>query len=330
MDVRKLNRGLIDLAVSQGIREIRHDTNRGLRRLSDLGQHFASRYFSENVFLQIHEVLKQEDSRYYRLMQNILDHVEEDHIKCFGINLGYNSWTCGVTAIRQRLQEQKLQGKEGVEPVSWLYELPCGNEKEDSSERIERLSALINRKRQQGVYTYALYPQQTFAENPELVFLLDRYPDCDFLWFFCESDLTEAQIKVLKKHHNCIYLFPAIREDGTADVEIARKMKANRILYSYYYIYGETEGGLEKKLEEIQPILQEEPPVLIMKAGPGVSGEYRTRFAREIWNDRMHPEHNTFLVEMTEDRRRIDEMIAGNQVWQDEIRNGPDQRNLPE
>ncbi|MDY2628754.1 MAG: hypothetical protein SOW08_10665 [Lachnospiraceae bacterium] len=320
MDVRKLNRGLIELAVSQGIREIRQDTKRGLRRLSDLGQYFASRRFSENIFLQIHEVLKQEDSRYYHLIQNVLDYVEEDTIKCFGINLGYNSWTYGVSVIRQRFQEQKLQGKKNAKPVSWLCELPYNSEKGDPSERINHLSSLINRKQQEGVYTYALYPQQTFAQNPELVFLLDRHPDCDFLWFFRESDLTEAQLKVLKKHNNCIYLFPAIKEDGTADVEIAGKMKENRILYSYYYIYEEAEGGLEKVLEEIQPVLQEDPSILIMKAGPGVSEEYRAGFAREIWNDRMHPGHNTFLAELTEDSRRIDEMIAGERVQRDEIR----------
>ena len=57
-----------------------------------------------------------------------------------------------------------------------------------------------------------------------------------------------------------------------------------------------------------------------MKAGPGVSEEYRAGFAREIWNDRMHPGHNTFLVELTEDSRRIDEMIAGERVQRNEIK----------
>lgn len=316
MDVRKLNRGLIELAVSQGIREIRQDTSRGLRRLSDLGQYFADRWFPDNIFIQIHEILKQEDSRYYRLIQNILDYVEEDTIKCFGINLGYNSWTYGVNLIRQQQEKEKQQ-----KTVSWLCELPYNSREGDPSERLNQLSEIINRRQQQGVYTYALYPEQTFEENPELVFLLDRHPDCAFLWFFRESGLTQAQLRILKKHNNCVYLLPALKEDGTPNVEIAGKMREHKILYSYYHIYEEMDGGLEKQLAAIQPVIREEPAVLILKAASSVSGEYQAGVAREIWDDRMKPKYDTFLIELSEDSRKIDEMIAGRKK-QPEVRNG--------
>lgn len=312
-----MNRGLIELAVSQGIREIRQDPERGLRRLSDLGQYFASRRFSDNIFIQIHEILKREDSRYYHLIQSILDHVEEDTIKCFGINLGYNSWIYGVNRIRQQKQEmerkqnpeQKTEQKQNS--LSWLCELSYDNRKGDPSDRLKKLSGIINHKCQQGVFTYALYPEQTFADSPDLVFLLARHPDCAFLWFFKETDLTNAQLQVLKKHNNCLYLFPAVKEDGTPNPEIAAKMKKHKILYSYYHVYEETESGLEAQLDKLQPVLQEEPAVLIMKAGPAVSGEYRKKYARAIWDDRQNPGYHTFLIELTEDSRKIDEMIAG-------------------
>lgn len=304
MDVRKLNRSLIEIAVSQGIREIRQDTKRGLRRLSDLGQHFAGKRFSQNVFIQIHEALKQEDSRYYRLIQNCLDHIEEDALKTFGINIGYNGWTFGVSRIRQSMQE-------GKKPVSWFCELPYKGYKKEPSESLKKLSEIIKNKRQQGVYTYFLYPQQAFAECPELIFLLDRYPDCAFIWFFQETDLTNAQLKVLKKHKNCLYLFPAVKKDGTPDLEITGKMKKQKMLYSYYYTYEEAEGGLEEHLKNLQPIMQDEPAALIMKAAPSVSKEYRQQYAKEIWKNRLLPEYPTFLVELTEDCQKINEMIAG-------------------
>lgn len=331
MDVRKLNRGLIELAVSQGIREIRQDPKRGIRRLSDLGEHFASRWFSDNIFLQIHEILKKEDSKYFRLVQNLLDYVDEETIKCFGINLGYNSWTCGVSRMRQQqeaLQEAaqipaeiKTQAEGETQAaatagktkkrVSWLCELPYNSGKGDPSEKLNKLSEAINRRRQRGVYAYALYPRETFAQNPELVFLLDRHPDCAFLWFFRESDLTEPQLNVLQKHNNCLYLFPALKADGTPAVEIAEKMRRHKILYSYYHIYEETENGLKDQLDKLQPVMAEEPSILIMKAAPGVSAEYRRKFAREIWDNRKDPAYDTFLIELTEDCRAIDEMIAG-------------------
>lgn len=308
MDVRKLNRGLIELAVSQGIREIRQDPKRGIRRLSDLGEHFASRWFSDNIFLQIHEILKKEDSKYYRLIQNLLDYVDEETIKCFGINLGYNSWTCGVSRMRQQQEDKSVKGKK--KQVSWLCEFSYDSGESDPSEKLNKLSEAINRRRQRGVYAYALYPGETFAQNPELVFLLDRHPDCAFLWFFRESDLTEPQLNVLKKHNNCLYLLPALREDGTPNTEIAGKMRRHKILYSYYHVYEETENGLKDQLEKLQPVMEEEPSVLIMKAAPGVSDEYRKKFAREIWDNRKDPTYDTFLIELTEDSRAIDGMIA--------------------
>lgn len=321
MDVRKLNRGLIELAVSQGIREIRQDPKRGIRRLSDLGEHFASRWFSDNIFLQIHEILKKEDSKYYRLVQNLLDYVDEETIKCFGINLGYNSWTCGVSRMRQQQEAAEEMKKAAAQEMkkaaaqekrmSWLCELPYNSGKGDPSEKLNKLSDAINRRRQMGIYAYALYPRETFAQNPELVFLLDRHPDCAFLWFFRESDLTEPQLNVLKKHNNCLYLFPALKADGTPDTEIAEKMRRHKIFYSYYHIYGETENGLKDQLEKLWPVMDEEPPVLIMKAARGVSDAYRRKFAGEIWNNRRDPAYDTFLIELTEDARAIDEMIAG-------------------
>ncbi|MDD7388882.1 MAG: hypothetical protein PUG60_04330 [Lachnospiraceae bacterium] len=356
MDVRKLNRGLIELAVSQGIREIRQDPKRGVRRLSDLGEHFAGRWFSDNIFVQIHEILKREDSKYFKLIQNLLDYVDEETIKCFGINLGYNSWTCGVSRMRQQQEETKetdaskaqenekvretakaqaaesIQETAGVQDavktqtdmmvrevpaertcrkISWLCELSYDSGDGDPAEKLNQLSEEINLGRQKGVYAYALYPRETFAQNPELVFLLDRHPDCAFLWFFREPNLTEPQLNVLQKHNNCLYLFPALKEDGTPDTEIARKMREHKILYAYYHIYGETENGLNDQLEKLQPVMAEEPSVLIMKAAPGVSDAYRKKFAREIWDNRKNPAYDTFLIELTEDSRAIDDMIAG-------------------
>lgn len=303
MDVRKLNRSLIEIVVSQGIREMRQDTKRGLRRLSDLRQYFAGKRFSQNIFIQIHEALKQEDSRYYQLLQNCLDHIDEEALKTFGINIGYNSWTYGVSKIRQSIQD-------GKKPVSWFCELFYNGKKDEPADGLKKLSETIKRKRQQGVYTYFLYPQQSFAECPELIFLLDRYPDCAFVWFFQETDLTNAQLKVLKKHKNCLYLFPAVKKDGTPDLEITGKMKAQKMLYSYYYIYDETEGELEKLLEKLHPIMQDEPAVLIMKASRLVSEAYRLQYAKAIWKNRLIPEYPTFLVELTEDCRRVNEMVA--------------------
>lgn len=302
MEMRKLNRGFIEIAVSQRIREIRRDPKKGLWRLVNLDEHFVSKWFPQNVVVQIHEALKREDSRYYQMLEDTLEWIEEDALKTFGINLGYCSWTFGASKIRQSI-------KDGKKKASWFCELPYRGEKEDPSKSLRKLSEKIKKMRQQGVFTYLLYPEQTFMECPELIFLLRQFPDCAFFWFFKETSLSDAQLQMLRKHKNCVYLFPAAKSDHTPNVEIAGKLKQQKMLYSYYYSYQEMEGGLEAQLKGIQPVLDQEPLLLILKAAKDVSEEYRQQCAHEIWRQRIMPQYSTFLIEWSEDSRKINELI---------------------
>ena len=79
MELRKLNRNMIELAVIQGIREIRQDSNRGMRRMADLAQHFAEKNFHDSVFLKIQAALLEKDSRYYQMIRNIINQVDENY-----------------------------------------------------------------------------------------------------------------------------------------------------------------------------------------------------------------------------------------------------------
>ena len=304
MEARKLNRGLIEIAVSQGIRDIRQNPKRGLRRLADLGEHFASGRFSQNVFLEIHQALDQEESPYYRLIQNLVNSTEEDTIKNFCLNLGYNSWIYGAGKLSRVYKEKK-------EVMSWLCRVNYDGEKRDPADTIRKISHIIRQKRDKGAFAYSLFPGQTFSGYPEPVFLLDRYSDCAFAWFFKESTLTGAQLRILKKHNNCIYLFPAKTADGTPNVSIGEAARKEKLLYSYYYLYEEEDGSLEDILNTLQLVLDQEPLFLVLKAGETVTDVQRKACARDIWSRRMEPQSDTFLIEYTEDARAVQDMITG-------------------
>lgn len=318
MDIRKLNRNMIELAVSQGIREMRRNPERGLRRLADMGRHFADKTYGGHVFMRIQKDLNMKDSLYFQMLRNCLEQVEDDALKTFGVNLGYNSWTCGV----RQLRSLGLKNPEQADKIKWYCELRCQGKEENGAENMKKLSEIIRKKRQQGIYTFFLYMTSTFEEFPEFVFLLNRYTDCAFICFFKEDCFTEAQIKVLKRHHNCLYLLPirgwkqAAREESslvlTEQQRQTREMlREYKLLYSYYVVYEEMDSGITGLLDALEPVLELEPLILVLKASKNVNEDYRKSCYEEIWKQRDDPKYNTFLVELQEDCRRLNEMILG-------------------
>lgn len=318
MDIRKLNRNMIELAVSQGIREMRQNPERGLRRLADMGKHFADKTYGGNVFMRIQNDLNMNDSLYFQILRNCLEQVDDSAMKTFGVNLGYNSWTCGV----RQLRSLRKKNPEQAEKIKWYCELRCQGRDESGMENMKKLSEIIKKKRQQGIYTFFLYMTSTFEEFPEFVFLLNRYSDCAFICFLKEDCFTEAQIKVLKRHHNCLYLLPvkgwkqAAREESPfvltqEQIQTRELLRENKLLYSYYVIYEEMSSGIAGMLDALGPVLELEPLILVLKASKNVSEAYRKNCYKEIWKQRDDPKYSTFLVELQEDCRRLNEMILG-------------------
>lgn len=95
-----LARVAIELAVKRGIEDIRTDHKRSIRRLVDLGDHFANGRFHKYFFKAIQTMLEDEDSAYYHLVSQVVDRVDAQTISTIGINVGYNSWTLGAKTIR--------------------------------------------------------------------------------------------------------------------------------------------------------------------------------------------------------------------------------------
>lgn len=305
MELRKLNRNMIELAVIQGIREIHQDPNRGMRRMTDLAQHFAEKNFHDSVFLKIQAALLKKDSRYYQMIRNIINQVDENAIRCFGMNLGYNSWTCGITSLRE------IWKKTGKEP-DWYCELyyDGSGDSENDQGNLKKLESVIDQKKKEGVYCYFLYPGDSFEHCPNLVFLLSHFPDCAFFWFFRENHLTEPQIKVLKRHTNCMYLFPAPEEEYREAEKTAYLLRKHRILHGMYMTYKE-EDGMELLQKRVEQVMKNPPLALVLKAEESVSEAFQKKCAEKVWAERNSPHYDTFLVEMKADNRKILDMILG-------------------
>lgn len=54
-------------------------------------------------------MLQNDKSHYYALIKDTVDHVEEQHLLDFGMNLRYNSYTIGASIIRKIEKNRGLQ-----------------------------------------------------------------------------------------------------------------------------------------------------------------------------------------------------------------------------
>ena len=109
------------------IRELKNDPERGIRNLIDLALNLSSGRFQQNFFLAAQTMLQNQQSSYYRLIQDVIFHVNEEHLVTFGMNVGYNSLTYGAKRIRA------TEDVEGFN-IPWVIALSVNGELYDRME----------------------------------------------------------------------------------------------------------------------------------------------------------------------------------------------------
>ncbi|MFQ8760051.1 MAG: hypothetical protein ACLSAF_12155 [Intestinimonas sp.] len=100
MESRALSRAMVESVVDRSLREIVSDPDRSLRKLVDLGNLLARGRSQKESFSLLSRVLENEGSPYYDMVRRIVQEVDREKLKCFGINLGWESWTVGAGRIR--------------------------------------------------------------------------------------------------------------------------------------------------------------------------------------------------------------------------------------
>ena len=153
MTKNDITRGLIDFAVSQCLKNIKEDPYRSIRRLADLGRQFAKGRFQEELFSLFQRLLLNEDGPYYEMLKQLVSSVDTDSLKTLGINIGYNSWTCGASRLRQITAEKDYP--------HWLAEISLSPES-SASQLKEQLSAALKN----GTYAFRLHmPAQSITTD---------------------------------------------------------------------------------------------------------------------------------------------------------------------
>ena len=284
----KIARSLIEAYVRSRLSELKSDPQRAARNLVDMARSISTGRFQKQFFELAQNMLQNEDSGYYSLIQDIAAHVDPERLITFGINLGYNSLTLGARTIRAVEAERHFN-------VPWAISLTAG---EDDPEAVR---ALMKQGKELGVYSWIIA-----SSAPEaLLSLLGEESDCALILFCRPSAVTEAFIDAAAKLNNLMLAVEYTYGAG----EVCGLLRQKELLYSVYIPYrGEDADriigdGLLEKISRLHPAFT---LFNLIEAPSGIHsplGEYAAAA-------RSQQKFRTFAVDLWEDGRMIDAVIS--------------------
>lgn len=221
----------IETAVDKGIRDIKENSNRGIRNLLDLGNHFATGRFQKDFFNIASQMLNNENSIYYDIVNNLVQNVDPQIIKHFGINLGYNSWTYGAEKIR-RYEKKNGYNIPWTIVFDFLYETENNLSTTDVSKILDNLESM-------GVYSAMFFMSKSKGYFKSILNMLNSHKSSSY-FIFIEPELITEEIAELITEDSNIVVALAINTIGdNTSTYAARLLESNNCLYGSYTMYND-------------------------------------------------------------------------------------------
>lgn len=239
-----ISRILIDTMIRKGIKELQDSPERSIRNLVDMALQFSRGRFQQNFFEIAQNMLKNENSPYYKLIYNTVSTVNTERIVTFGMNIGYNSCTSGAKIIRS------IEEKEGFN-IPWSLTLAMdGNSFDEHKEDYHRI---IQQGESLGIYTWMIF---STGGTENLVELITAHPDSAFILLCSPDEITEN----LLDDTNDIFNFMLVLQYGDEIDTVCQMLRKKGMLYSLYFQYEEKDlkhilnGELLSDAETLHPV----------------------------------------------------------------------------
>lgn len=217
-----LRRTLCEATVDRAIRDIQRDTKRSLRNLVDLGLNFtANGRLFHSVLEAVRDLLSDEQSAYFETVQTVLQTVDTDTIKTFGLNMGLEGCTRGARKIRE------LEDAGGFN-IPWALTICAG----DDAVGLADCQRLVEQGTELGIFVYLLLDHGMNVEA--LRQLASANPRCAFVVLSRELCAQEENTAHLSDLHNVLFLIDA---DSPEKIPSLRNLRSARCLYGLYRWY---------------------------------------------------------------------------------------------
>lgn len=294
-----MTRIFLQTTVRKAIRDMKDSPERSSRNLLDMALEFAEGRFQQNLFREIRGMLNNNSSAYYSLVKNIVQHVDEDRLLTFGMNVGYNSCTAGAQKIRT------IEAKEHYN-IPWTLCLQMG--KENQPELLEKYCRLIDQGEYLGIYNWLLVSKGNALDCIELA---AAFPNSAFT-VFCESgEITWPLIDYASEQNNIMLAVP-MGEDAAVTCDLLREAG---LLYSVYMFYddwdlpGIQNGDVFCEMEQLHPAFSAFLPK------NSCTGKAREAAYQAILRARMEQEYATILWDLHRDHLTVDKIISEDGCW---------------
>ena len=180
---KSITRAIIEATVERGLREVDEDPQRSIRKLTDMAKQFSNGRFIGEIYSIFQDLLRNEESPYYILIDHLLHHTSRKALKHFGVNLGYNSFTRGGKVIRGLEETSDFQ-------VPWAISF-IHDSKKTGQITPEEINSIINQGLELGIFTYniGIINGLSFINDMEPVF--KAHPGCAFLTCLPDEELDD-------------------------------------------------------------------------------------------------------------------------------------------
>lgn len=291
------SRVLIETIVRKTLKDIKDSPERSTRNLVDMALHFSKGRF-QTEFLRIAQtMLQNENSPYYKLIQDTVIHADTEKILRFGINLGYNGCSMGAIKIRMTKQLEQLC-------IPWTLGLFLSPRTFASDPK--RYQATISQGEDLGIFTWFLF--FTDGLDEEMLALAAEHPDSAFILLCKPEDITLSLVESAYTLDNLMF---AVRLGDHAR-RACDLLHSSGLLHSVYFPYSPetletiTSGELFCTAEQLHPAFT---ALLPARGCPQAARDKVYEYVLHARNEQLF---RTFPWDLHCDTKRVDEIISGN------------------
>lgn len=292
---------MIETAINKGIRDIEDNPKRGIRNLVDLANHFASSPFQKNILKLMQTMLANLNSPYYNIVSYLINNVDHNTIKTFGINLGYKSWTYGARKIREH---EKTHGYS----VPWTIVFDFREETESSLNNDDILH-IIEQGKEIGIYTYMFFMNNidNFSD------IIEENTDCAFVLYIPSNILTEENISKISSYNNTVF---SILYDLSIDLKefnsTVQLLRNNRCLFGLHSYYGDDNIEYILNNRWVDDIVSCKSAFGFLIESKNCNEENARLIHEYVFNSKIDQKHLAFLIDLYKDIAKINKNISAN------------------
>ncbi|NLC65325.1 MAG: hypothetical protein GX752_00125 [Clostridium sp.] len=187
----KVNRVLVESAIKKGISDIKDNPQRGIRNLLDLGTYFIKDKFEKNILNVSRKIFNNPKSPYYDMLKNVVLNVDENILKTFSFNLGYNSLTNGAKIINKNKELYKCY-------IPWIINFNLKDQNDDSLS-IDDIIKIVDEGKTLGIYSYVFF----IDKNIDFLFpLLEKEKDSAFFLMTEKDSINKKDLEKINSFKN--------------------------------------------------------------------------------------------------------------------------------